>query len=53
MVSSGRQCVRVSFSDICHTVTTYKRTSAFCKKPAGSLTGGIQAWYLYCYKTKG
>lgn len=24
---------------------------AFCAKPAGSLTGGLLAWYSYCYKT--
>jgi len=50
-VSSRNYCYVVSGWNDCYTETTYRRTSAFCEKPAGNLTGGLAAWYSYCYKT--
>lgn len=50
-VNTVRSCNAVSGVMMCDTTTTWKRNSGFCDKPAGSLTGGIQAWYLVCYKT--
>lgn len=51
LVDTKRACNGGSWGQSCTTEKTYKRTSGFCAKPAGSLTGGIQAWYTYCYKT--
>ncbi|SCY41828.1 hypothetical protein SAMN05216488_1727 [Microbacterium sp. LKL04] len=49
--SSRSYCYTVSGWSDCYTDTTYRRTSGFCAKPAGNLTGGLLAWYSYCYKT--
>lgn len=51
VVSTRDYCYTVSGWNDCYTETTWKRTSEFCAKPAGSLTGGLAAWYSYCYKT--
>lgn len=49
--STTKKCFHASWGESCMYTKTYKRTSAFCAKPAGSLTGGLLAWYSYCYKT--
>lgn len=50
--STKKSCFHASWGESCTYTKTYKRTSAFCAKPAGSLTGGLAAWYSYCYKTE-
>ncbi|KAA9083742.1 hypothetical protein [Microbacterium radiodurans] len=49
--STRSYCYGGSWGQQCYKETTWKRTSGFCAKPAGSLTGGLLAWYSYCYKT--
>lgn len=51
VVSSRTYCNTISGWSDCYKETTWKRTALVCAKPAGSFTGGLAAWYSYCYKT--